>query len=197
MLEKGGIIGFPTDTVYGIGCDAYDKKAVERIYELKKRPLHKPLILFIKDKTELPKYVTSIPKVALKLIDKFWPGALTLIFKAKSNCPIKGPNSTIGIRIPGCEPILEILHSYKNPLATTSANLNGTKAPIKDLEVNIKPDFIIKGGGSDEGLPVSHSFSEGLPSTILDITCSPPALLREGKIKKSTLKSIVTETQMP
>jgi len=170
-LKQGGIIGFPADTVYGIGCDAYNQSAVKKIYKLKQRPPHKPLILFIKAKSELKKYATQVPLTGMKLIESFWPGGLTIIFKAKHDSPIQGPNSTVGIRIPNNELLLEILHRYGRPLATTSANLEGTNPPTSHSELNIEPDFIIPGECKLKA-----------PSTIIDLSSFPPTLLRKGSL---------------
>ncbi|MBI4721402.1 MAG: threonylcarbamoyl-AMP synthase [Candidatus Stahlbacteria bacterium] len=180
VLKQGGIIGFPTDTVYGIGCDASKKQSISKIYELKNRTPSKPLILFIKDKTELNKYVEEISDVGERLIDKFWPGALTIIFKSKFNRVVAGPLTcrmdTVAIRIPNYEPILTILRNYAAPLATTSANLEETAAPKSDLELNITPDLVIPG-----------KCGSGIESTIVDISEDKFAILREGEIKYQEL----------
>ncbi len=199
VLNEGGIIGFPTDTVYGIGCDAFNPNAIEKIYKLKNRNHNKPLILFLRDKSELEKYA-YVPTIGEKLTGKFWPGPLTIIFSAKPNCPIqlsphllsslslKPLNSsaldplTIGIRIPNCESILTILKEYKNPLATTSANLEGTPPPKSGLNFNIKPDFIISG-----------TVKSGLSSTIIDISGHSPAIIREGIIRRTELQTIIEQ----
>lgn len=181
ILNDGGIIGFPSDTVYGMGCDAYNSKAINRIYELKRRKgRKKPLILFIKDISELPEYVKA-SVVGLELAEAFWPGALTIIFKAKSRCPIHGPKATVGVRIPVAEPILSILRQYPNPLATTSANVESIPPPITHSELNIKLDFVIPGK------------SGNVPSTIIDITSYPPVILREGKISRAEIESVIGE----
>ena len=206
VLESGGIIGFPTDTVYGIGCDAYNQDAIERIYKLKNRPLNKPLTLFIRDKSELEKYayIPAIGEARLgeKLIEEFWPGELTIIFSAKPNCPTLQPLDhfnpstleplTVAIRIPNYEPILTILKKYKNPLATTSANLSNSLPPITHISLQIKPNLIIPG-----------TSKSGIPSTIINLSTpsprgkpprgepfrgeplrgEPPTIIRKGKIK--------------
>ena len=180
VLKDGGLIGFPTDTVYGIGVDASNISALTKLYELKNRAPSKPLILFIKSKTELNKYVSEIPALANKLIDNFWPGPLTIIFKSNPASPIYGSNLTIGIRIPNYEPILIILKCYEHPLATTSANLEGTPAPISDIGMNIKPDFLFPGRSGT-----------GIQSTIIDITAFYPIIVREGGIKKSEIEEVI------
>jgi L-threonylcarbamoyladenylate synthase len=179
-LNNGGIIGFPTDTVYGIGCDAHNLIAIEKIYKIKHRNKDKPLILFIKDKAKLDKYA-YVPEIGLNLINAFWPGALTIIFNAKSDSPVKNSNNTIGIRIPASEPILSILSKYSNPLATTSANLESFTPPNSHLDLNIKVDFIIPGT------------SDNISSTIIDISFSP-VILREGKISRKEIEAIIGKT---
>ncbi len=172
ILKKGGIIAFPTDTVYGIGADAQNKIAVKKIYDLKGRDYRKPLILFIHDKKELGKYVKEIPAGAKRLIDEFWPGALTLIFKAKEECPIKAEDGTIGIRIPNNKEILKILKVYKNPLATTSANPSGEAPPRSAKEIKLKVDYVINGGKT----------KYNLPSTVLKVSEKPFKILRRGRV---------------
>ncbi|MDD2891167.1 MAG: L-threonylcarbamoyladenylate synthase [bacterium] len=176
-LGNGGIIGFPTDTVYGIGCDAHNLIAIDKIYKIKHRNKAKPLILFIKDTSELDKYV-YVPEIGLKLINAFWPGALTIIFKAKSDSPIKSFNDTMGIRIPVSEPIFSILSKYSNPLATTSANIESFAPSNSHLDLTIKVDFVIPGT------------SGNISSTIIDISFSP-VILREGKISREEIESVI------
>ena len=203
VLKNGGIIGFPTDTVYGIGCDALNPDAVKKIYKLKNRSPEKPLILFIQDKSELKKFA-YVPPLANQLIEKFWPGELTIIFSAKPDCPQPTPEPlnpqppeplnpstlqpfnpstlqplnpstlqplTIAIRIPNYEPILTILKEYKNPLATTSANIEGVPPPRSHLDLIIKPDLVIPGTAKSD-----------TPSTIINISTHPPTIIRKGKI---------------
>ncbi|MCK4306950.1 threonylcarbamoyl-AMP synthase [candidate division WOR-3 bacterium] len=174
VLKSGGVIGFPTDTVYGIGCDALNPDAVKKIYKLKNRSPEKPLILFVQDKSEIEKFA-YIPPLANQLIEKFLPGELTIIFSAKPDCPIHSTpqllNSSIAIRIPNYEPILTILKEYKNPLATTSANIEGVPPPRSHLDLIIKPDLVIPGTAKSD-----------TPSTIINISTRPPTITRKGKI---------------
>lgn len=179
-LKQSSIIGFPTDTVYGIGCDAYNTEAVAKIYELKQRPETKPLILFIPNKSELNKYVKRLSPMALKLAQHFWPGSLTLVLEAQESCPIQARNGTVAVRIPYRKAILQILSQYPRPLATTSANLNGAPAPMKDTELRIKPDFVIPG-----------ECNQGISSTILDVSHLPPTMLRKGSIGIFELEAAV------
>ncbi|MDI6840503.1 MAG: L-threonylcarbamoyladenylate synthase [bacterium] len=183
VLKHDGIIGFPTDTVYGIGCDAYNQIAIDRIYKLKQRSLDKPLILFISDKSKLKKYVPKVTITATRLVEKFWPGGLTIIFNAKRNVPIPTSDYTVGIRIPDNEFVLNLLRQYNKPLATTSANIEGTTPPTDHLEMNIEPDFVIQG-----------RCKWGLPSTIIDVSRGlinqTPTLLRKGKVGILELESV-------
>ena len=96
-LQRGDVIAFPTDTVYGLGADAYNDDAIDKIYRIKRRRRDKPLILFIKNKAELPQYVTELTEATLSLVEKYWPGPLTLIFKAKPSTPCQTANHTIGV----------------------------------------------------------------------------------------------------
>ncbi|MFA5031401.1 MAG: L-threonylcarbamoyladenylate synthase [bacterium] len=176
-LGNGGIIGFPTDTVYGIGCDAHNLIAIDKIYKIKHRNKAKPLILFIKDTSELDKYV-YVPEIGSKLINTFWPGALTIIFKAKPGSPVTSSNNTLGVRIPDSEPILSVLYQYKNPLVMTSANIQSEPPPTSHSGLNIKLDFVIPGT------------SGNIPSTIIDISFSP-VILREGKISREEIESVI------
>lgn len=178
LSNSGKIIGFPTDTVYGMGCDAFNLKAINKIYKLKGREKSKPLILFIKNISELDKYVQK-SIIGLKLAKAFWPGALTIIFKAKSDCPVQASNKTIAIRIPDNETILSILKKYPNPIATTSANLEGSPPPLTHSQINLKLDFITPGR------------SGNIPSTIIDISVYPPIILREGKISRKKIESVI------
>lgn len=178
IIKKGGIVIFPTDTVYGIGASAFNQNAVKRIYKIKGRQKKKPLILFIRHKKEISRFIKKIPKNSYNLIKKYWPGSLTLIFNAKKNVPswLKDKRSTIGVRIPDNPIALAIVESA-GPLATTSANISGKKSPvkIKDIPVRLlkKVDLVIDGGPA----------KIGRESTVLDLTEEPFKVLRKGAIK--------------
>jgi len=132
-LQRGEVIAFPTDTVYGLGADAYNDEAIDKIYRIKRRSRDKPLILFIKNKAELPQYVTELTEATLSLMEKYWPGPLTLIFKAKTSTPCQSANHTVGIRIPDHQLVLTLLERLDFPLATTSANIEG-EPPLSEPE---------------------------------------------------------------
>ena len=176
LLKSGKIVAFPTDTVYGLGVNAEDRTAIDRLYKVKKRVKDKPFILFLKKKEDFICFVEIVPLFAQKLINKFWPGPLTLLFKANKVSPscLVSKEGKIGIRFPDHPIPKNIMEKGKFFLATTSANLSGASTPSdpeylsKTLAQNI--DLIIDGG---------ETFLAE-ESTIVDITCQPPRLVRKG-----------------
>jgi tRNA threonylcarbamoyl adenosine modification protein (Sua5/YciO/YrdC/YwlC family) len=187
IIKEGGLVAFPTETVYGLGVDALNEKGVRKIFEIKGRPLDKPLSIFISGKEELGQYVQEIPKITQLLIEKFWPGPLTLIFKASSLIPeiVKGRGSTIGVRMPNCKVAFDLVRASGVPLACPSANLSGRPSPTKAEEVikelGEKIDLLLDGGET----------RIGVESTVLDLTTSPPSILREGALKREEIKEIM------
>lgn len=190
MIKKGGIVIFPTDTVYGIGCSIKSEKAIKRIYNIKSRQSKKPLIVFIRYKKELKDFAESIPGDARKFINKFWPGKLTLIFKAKKNLKKwqKSDSSTIGIRIPD-NPITLAIIKASGPMLTTSANFSGNKSTGNFCD--IPKEFISKVDLAIECDQKGKSFE----STVVDVSVKPFKILRQGAVRvklisqKANLKS--------
>lgn len=181
-IRSGGLIIFPTDTVYGLGTDVFNKKSIDRIYKLKQRNIRKSLILFLYKKSDLKKFVKEIPEGARRLIDRFWPGPLTLIFKATKYAPdsVKS-GATVAIRIPGCKPLLRIMKKADVLLATTSANISGNKSALGIKEMPLRllmgADLVLDTG----------CISKGRESTILDLTRKPFKVLREGAVSVKQL----------
>lgn len=176
-LREGKIIAFPTDTVYGLGADFENEKAVRKIFYIKNRPFNKPLILLILNINEVNKFATDIFPSAYKLMDKFWPGPLTIILKAKKKIfGIVSDDQKIALRIPDNKIALALIKEFKKPITATSANLSGKKnlttAEEVKKELEDKVALIIDG---EQG-------KHGKPSTIIDISQSFPILLREGNI---------------
>lgn len=178
ILRRGGLVAFPTDTVYGLAADATNSRAVKKIYKVKKRPLSSPLPILIAEKKDLKKYASQISPDAKRLADKFWPGPLTLILKKKkviSNIVTAGKNS-VGIRVPKNSVALAIIRALGRPLVGTSANISYKRSPTTANSVkkylNNKIDLILDGGKT----------KIGKESTILDCTASPPTILRLGAI---------------
>ena len=171
----GGVIAFPTDTVYGLGADAFNATAVERIYEIKNRPRHQQLPLLITDVEQLTTLANPIPEIAWFLTRHFWPGGLTLVLAKTDSVPAhlaSGP--TIAVRVPNHSACLAIIQHLGNPIIGTSANLSGQPAALTAEEVEQqlggKIDFIINGG----------KCPGGKESTVVDVTHESPIILRQG-----------------
>ncbi|MBU2595749.1 threonylcarbamoyl-AMP synthase [Patescibacteria group bacterium] len=191
VLIKSGVIAFPTDTVYGIGVNALNKKAVKRIYEIKKRDKNKPLIILVGRKKDAHK-ISHFNATAQKCEVRFWPGPLTLVLPAKKDIPkYLTYNGTIGIRMPNNKIFIALAKSCEFPIATTSANLSGETSATSAQEVAEKLglpgeasaktdediDLIIDGGRT----------KSNVASTVLNLTSKTPKIIRQGKI---TLKQI-------
>lgn len=183
ILLNDGVIGFPTDTVYGLACSAFSEKAIEQIYTLKGRDSTKALIVMIPQNYNLELLVKNISDDAKKLMQEFWPGALTIIFLSQNIIPknATGGLDTIGIRIPNSKIAIDLLNYVNIPLCTTSANISGQKSPINADEVfdyfNGKLELIIDGGICDKQIP----------STIVDTSKGDIRLLRLGTITEQDI----------
>lgn len=192
ILRKGGLVAFPTETVYGLGADALNEEAAKKIYTAKGRPSDNPLIIHIADKKALEVLAGEVPKVAEQLIDAFWPGPLTIIFKKSDKVPMgtTGGLNTVAIRLPE-EPISHALIKESGVyIAAPSANTSGRPSPTRAKHViddlNGKIDMIIDGG------PVGI----GLESTIIDVTSNIPTILRPGFITKDMIETVIGEVEV-
>ena len=182
VLKQGGIVAFPTDTVYGLGAVFDDEKAVRKIFAAKGREEKKPLSILVADsaQVELLSEIKSgeMAQKAERLMKKFWPGALTLIFQKKPGIPdaVTAGGETIGIRMPDMELTRELIRAAGKPLAAPSANTSGKRSSVSAREVledlDGKIDMVIDGGTC----PV------GVASTVVDMTGETPVILREGVI---------------
>ncbi len=183
LLERGAVIAFPTDTVYGLCCDLFNRRAVARLYEIKGRPAHMPLIAMFADSAQWRQVASARPDPAGELMRRWWPGPLTIILPARADIPpeVLGGGDTIGTRIPNLPIALQLLRQVGRPLATTSANRSGqpatTSATAVAEELGEQLDLIL-GGGHSPG---------GIASTVVDCTTTPPAILREGPITAEML----------
>ncbi|MGB9929441.1 MAG: L-threonylcarbamoyladenylate synthase [Methanosarcina sp.] len=187
ILRNGGTVAFPTETVYGLGADGLNPYAVGKIFKAKKRPPGNPLSLLVYSMEDVQKVAKNIPEKALKLMDNFWPGPLTIILEKNDVVPgiTSGNLLSIGVRMPDHKIPLELIRRTGTPLAAPSANLSGKPSPtlaghvIADLSGSI--DAILDGGET----------AIGLESTVIDITVEPPLVLRPGAIGISDLETII------
>lgn len=178
IIKNGGLVAFPTETVYGLGADALNADAARKIYEAKGRPSDNPLIVHVAEFEDIKKIVKSVPWQAKALADKFWPGPLTMIMEKSDIVPMttSGGLDTVAVRMPSHKVALELIRAGGGYIAAPSANTSGRPSPTKaghvaqDLDGRI--DMLIDGG--DVGI--------GIESTIIDLTGSKPVILRPGAI---------------
>jgi L-threonylcarbamoyladenylate synthase len=183
VLHAGGLVAFPTDTVYGVGTLAFDGKAIESIYQAKDRPVEKAIPVLISDIQDLDKVGSNIPEAAHKLAARFWPGPLTILVPKRDNLPpAVSATSTVGVRVPDHE-IARALLRAAGPMAVTSANISGAQSPVTAEEVyeqlGGRIPLIIDGGRTPGGIP----------STLVDCTAPDLKVLREGPIALEELLS--------
>lgn len=187
ILKSGGLVAFPTETVYGLGANGLDAYACKKIYEAKGRPSDNPLILHIAEKKDLYTIVKEVPQKAEKLINAFWPGPLTMIFQKKDCVPheITGGFSTVAVRFPSHAVAQAIIKASGLPIAAPSANSSGKPSPTKAshviFDLDSKIDMIIDGGNAEVGLE----------STIIDVSEEVPTLLRPGAITKEMIENVI------
>jgi L-threonylcarbamoyladenylate synthase len=187
VLKDGGLVAFPTETVYGLGANALNENAVENIFKAKGRPNDNPLIVHISDYIALDKIVQNISENASLVMNKFWPGPITLVLDKSPNIPliITAGLPTVAVRLPSHPIALALLSACGLPIAAPSANISGKSSPtsaehvIHDL--NGKVDVIIDAGNC----------SVGLESTVLDVTVNPPIILRPGAITASQIEAVL------
>lgn len=187
VLKQGGILAFPTETFYGLGADALNEQALKKVFALKQRDYAKPLLVIIAEKDQLHSLVSDIPAVAEKLMDSFWPGPLTIIFKARKGLPslLTGGTDTVGIRISSHPVARSLASTFGRPLTATSANLSGGKNPITAQDVCDQ-----LGEGVDMMLDAGKT--KGIKgSTIIDVTLSPPRIVREGDVPVGEVVRVV------
>jgi L-threonylcarbamoyladenylate synthase len=185
VLKSGGLVAFPTDTVYGVGALAFDRMAVESIYTAKDRPVEKAIPILIGDVDDLAKVAISIPEIALKLAAHFWPGPLTLVIpKNPELSDIVSAGPTVGVRMPDHLFARRLLRTA-GPMAVTSANLSGQPSPTTAGDVFSqlgKRIALIIDGGITPG---------GVPSTVVDCTSGEPQIIRSGPIPKGEILAII------
>jgi L-threonylcarbamoyladenylate synthase len=191
ILRGGGVLAFPTETFYGLGADARNEAAVDKVYRIKGRDFRNPISVIISDDRCLPSLVEGIPKAAGILMQNFWPGPLTIVFRASpSTLPrLTGGTDKIGVRV-SSHPLARLLAAgLAGPLTATSANPSGgpecTTAGAVIQSLHPSPDAFIDGGPTPGGAG----------STILDVTVSPPRILREGAIAREQILKVLAARQ--
>ena len=189
IIRTGGLLGIPTETVYGLGANALNEEAVLHIFEAKGRPQDNPLIIHVPDESWLERYCTDVPESAYALAAAFWPGPLTMILPRRSVVPLRttGGLETVGVRCPDHPVTLAVIRAAGVPIAAPSGNLSGRPSPtsaadmLEDMDGRI--DAVFDGGPC----------GVGVESSILDLTVTPPRLLRAGGLPLEALQSVLGE----
>ncbi|MBQ3567327.1 MAG: threonylcarbamoyl-AMP synthase [Anaerotignum sp.] len=192
ILREGGLVAFPTETVYGLGGNGLDNSACEKIYIAKGRPSDNPLILHISEFEELQPIVREISPAAKALMDAFWPGPLTMVFPKSDIVPEKatGGLDTVAVRFPNHPVARAIIRASGLPIAAPSANSSGKPSPTRashvEFDLNGKIDMIVDGGAAEWGLE----------STIVDVSGEVPMILRPGAVTKEMMEEVVGKVEI-
>ena len=191
ILRRGGLLGIPTETVYGLGADALNETAVRHIFEAKGRPQDNPLMIHVPDASWLERYCREVPETAYRLAERFWPGPLTMILPRRENVPLQttGGLETVGVRCPDHPMTQSILQEADVALAAPSANPSDLPSPKTAQEVL---DYF---DGHIEGIVDGGPCAMGVESTIVDLTGDEPVILREGGIPAQELLDFIREHQ--
>ncbi len=183
VLQRGGIVVFPTDTVYGVGAHALTDSAVAKLYQVKERPREQPIALLIAQAEDMATLASYVPHIAWQLAERFWPGGLTLVLpKAPSLATLAtAGGDTVALRIPNHPFTLALIRALGAPIATTSANLAGLPSPVTAQQareqLGERVDLVVDGGRCPGGIE----------STVLDLSGPTPVILREGAVSRSQL----------
>lgn len=188
ILRAGGLVAYPTETVYGLAASAFNSESITRVFEAKGRPQGQPLPVQIAGVAEVEMLARDVPQAAQTLIVDFFPGPLTLVLRRQPSVSllITGGEDTVGLRMPDHVVALGVLRAFGGPLVCPSANLTGRRASmsasdvLEDLDGQI--DLVLDGGPT----------TDRTPSTVLDVTTQPAKLIREGKISRAALEAYLT-----
>ena len=185
-LKGGGVVAFPTDTVYGVGVDPFRPEAVRKLYQIKGRPIDKPIPILVGSHGDVERVAQNLPPMFSQLAEQFWPGGLTLIVEAKElPAEITAGGDTVGVRMPNHPMALALLQRFGGALATTSANKSdeppATSAEEVRSELGELVDIILDGGQT----------ATSVASTVLDLSVSPPQIRRHGGISRDQLTSFI------
>jgi L-threonylcarbamoyladenylate synthase len=189
LLKEGKTVIFPTETVYGLGANALDEEAVNKIYEAKGRPSDNPLIVHIYNKEDINKLADNISEKAIKVMDAFWPGPITIVLNKKDIVPktTSGGLNTVAIRMPAHKIAQALIKESGIPIAAPSANISGRPSPTKGAHVKDEMQ------GRVSGIILGDDCNYGLESTVLDMTEDIPMILRPGSITKEDLENLIGE----
>ena len=187
ILQQGGLVAFPTETVYGLGADASSEKAVARLYAVKRRPADHPVIVHFSEAEKAFSWAREVPEKARELARRYWPGPLTLILKRSALAKdfVTGGQDTVGLRVPSHPVAQQLLKEFSGAIAAPSANRFGMVSPTTPAHVREDlgkdADLVLEGGPSEVGIE----------STIVDLSGATPVLLRPGRISKQDLESVI------
>jgi L-threonylcarbamoyladenylate synthase len=193
IIKTGGIVSFPTETVYALGADAYNEEMVAKVYRIKRRDRSKPISVFLKGMQDTKRLVDAVSKDAEKLMDKFWPGPLTLVFKCTHPklSLVLANGDKLGVRVSPSRFIAQLLNDAGVPITATSANISGKKSCVAANRVfyffNGRIDLIVDGGKS----------KVFLPSTVLDVSGEEVSLIRLGHIPLDEIRKVVPKIRVP
>ncbi len=184
VLREGGLVGLPTDTVYGVCCNALDEEAVAAVYQAKGRPASMPLIILLPEAQAMDTYAAQVPRLARQAAAKWWPGPLTIVLKRKESVPpfVVAGGGTVGLRVPAHSVALAVLKACDFPVAATSANMSGRPSPVRapgPSDLLVEPRLVLDAGPC----PL------GRESTVVDFSQSPAVLLREGAVPLAELQA--------
>jgi L-threonylcarbamoyladenylate synthase len=189
IIQRGGVVAFPTRCLYGLGADAFDPDAVDRVLQIKQRPTDNPILVLIDCKQRLSHLVTQIPPLAEALMQTFWPGRLTLVFKARQTLPhqLTARSDKIGVRLAGHPVAFALAKQAGKAITGTSANLSGSPGCNRVAELNpqitARVDLTLDGG----------DLIGGVGSTVVDITEDPPRILREGQVSAEEIWNCLSQ----
>ena len=187
MIRRGGVVCFPTRCLYGLGADALDAAAVERVYEIKQRPADMPLLVLISRSAQLAELAVRVPPMARVLIERFWPGRLTLVMEGRAHLPerLTAGTGRIGIRLAAHPVARALAEAFAGPITGTSANPSGGGGcrQIAEIDPRIarQVDFILDGG----------PLKGGVGSTVVDVTGENPVVIREGEISRPEILAAI------
>jgi L-threonylcarbamoyladenylate synthase len=191
IIAAGGLVAFPTETVYGLGANALDASAVERIFAAKGRPATNPVIVHVADVAEARRLTSSWPAVAQRLADRFWPGSLTLVLPKAADVPdvVTAGGPTVGVRVPAHPVALGLIRAANTPIAAPSANRSLAISPTR-------AEHVLRGlDGQIDLLLDAGPTSGGLESTVIDLTHASPRLLRPGLVTRGDIERVIGPTE--